>query len=95
MSDKPKEEHFDDPAAFIKEIQERSDDIEKVVIYPPGFSLVNAKGQRASHAIPQMIMLLHKVNGETLIVGAESAEHILNDGILNRMRIKIQLHKGG
>jgi hypothetical protein len=36
-------------------------------------------------------LIMHSVNGEKFIVGKESAEEILNDGILNRMGIRIQL----
>jgi len=72
---------------LLKYIQERTDDIEKAVI-PQHLTIVFQPGNEQVQAA----MVLHLISGETLIVrDKEDAEAVLNDGILNRMKIRIEL----
>lgn len=74
-------------AGLLKYIRERTDDIEKAVI-PQHLSIVFHPSEEAVQAA----LVFHLMSGETLIVREkEDAEAVLNDGILNRMKIKIEL----
>ena len=72
---------------LLKYIKERTDDIQKAVI-PQHLSIVfQPNGERVEAA-----MVLHLISGETLIVrDTADTEAVLNDGILNRMKIKIEI----
>jgi hypothetical protein len=75
--------------AFIKE---RSDDIEKVVILPPG-TLVMDAGKHVE-TLQEFQMMLFLVNNRRTVIGQQDTELLLNDGILNRMKISIEFFKG-
>lgn len=66
---------------LLTTIRERFDDIERAVLVPPG--LISE----------QFVMVLDFMNGERQVIDADNAEIILNDGILNRMHVKIELAK--
>ncbi len=72
---------------LLNYIRERSDDIEKAVI-PQHLSVVfQPSGERVEAGL-----VLHLMSGEVLIVNQKGdAETVLNDGILNRMKIRIEL----
>ena len=89
--DGPQLEDFGSTEALLKEIQERSDDIEKAVILPPGF-VFTYLGQAKSLPLKQFGLVLHFANERKVIFGDDVAV-VLNDGILNRMRIQIELAK--
>jgi hypothetical protein len=72
---------------LLRHIQERSDDIEKVII--PQTEHVSIGGTIPAPFPPGIIICL--INGEQWGISKEDAEIILNDGILNRMKIKIQI----
>lgn len=93
MNDKPISEDFGSSSALLKEIQERSDDIEKAVILPPGYSL-SRDGKQTSKPFPTFLLMLFFVNGDRKIMHGDDGEMVLNDGILNRMRIRIEFAKG-
>lgn len=72
---------------LLKYIRERADDIEKAVI-PQHLAIVFQPSQEQVQAG----LVLHLVSGEVLIVREkEDAEAVLNDGILNRLKIRIEL----
>ena len=72
---------------LLQYIRERTDDIEKAVI-PQHLSVVFHPGEEEVEAA----LVLHLISGETLIVQEKAdAEAVLNDGILNRMKIRIEL----
>ena len=74
-------------AGLMQYIREKADDIEKAVI-PQHLSIVfhNSKEQ------VQAGLVFHLVSGEILIVREkQDAEAVLNDGILNRLNIRIEL----
>ncbi|MDB5344243.1 MAG: hypothetical protein JWP89_2620 [Schlesneria sp.] len=72
--------------AFIKE---RSDDIEKVVI-PQMANLAITRSGIPVAETDKVGMIIHMISHRFLIVPSD-AELLLNDGILNRMNIKIEL----
>ena len=74
-------------AGLLQYIRERSDDIEKAVI-PQHLSIVFHPSEERVEAG----LVLHLVSGEVLIVNdKKDAEAVLNDGILHRMKIRIEL----
>jgi hypothetical protein len=74
-------------AGLLNYIREKADDIEKAVI-PRHLSIVFHPSEERVEAG----LVLHLVSGELLIVNKkQDAEAVLNDGILNRMKIKIEL----
>jgi hypothetical protein len=78
---------------FLKEIQERSDDIEKIVLLPPG--LIGTAGVRVDPPTEGISLLIRFLDGTgQRAIHPDDVEIILNDGILNRMRIKIEVFRG-
>jgi hypothetical protein len=79
--------NFGSSEALLGFIQERSEDIERVEIYGPGFTL-NYVGQPV-YTLPDFTMMLYFMDGQRKIITRDDAEIVLNDGILNRMGIKV------
>jgi len=74
-------------AETLQYIKEKSDDIEKVVIPQSQFIIFPKTGERIEASL-----VLHLIGGALKIVpNKRDAEAVLNDGILNRMKIKIEL----
>lgn len=72
---------------LLKYIQERSDDIEKVVIPQHPFIAFPATGEQVEAGL-----VIHLIGGDLKIIpNRQDAEAILNDGILHRMKIRIEL----
>lgn len=82
-------QHFGSNEELVKYLKARCDDIEKAVIIAPG--LVQADG-RVGH-LDDFQMVLHMVNGGGLRIGRNAAEMLLNDGLLNRLNIRIEFGK--
>jgi hypothetical protein len=80
--------NFGSSEALLRFVQERSEDIDRVEIYGPG-AVLTTGGERP-YRIANFIMLLHFMSGEKKMISRDDAEILLNDGILNRMRIKIE-----
>src|SRR5436190_14533974 len=83
-------EYLGSTEAVLKRIQERSDDFEKVVLHPPGGQFTQ-HGRATSEMIPYFVMTFHLVSGRKHSIFGSDVETVLNDGILNRMKIKIEL----
>ena len=75
--------------AYIKSI---SDDIEKAVI-PQTPEIFLTDGQQTIGHYP-VGMVLYMVNSHMKFLHHKDAEILLNDGLLNRLRIKIELFHG-
>jgi hypothetical protein len=86
----------DSPSArLLRFIQERSDDLEKVVLLPPGVAPAQ-DGVLVGLPVNQFILMLHFVDGNRKAIFGDDVELVLNDGILHRMKIHIELrHSGG
>jgi hypothetical protein len=85
------EQRFHNSDEVLRFVQERSDDIEKVVIpQHPFISVFDPKNPVEATEVPAG-MVLHLIGDDFRIIHPKDAELILNDGILNRMRIKIEL----
>jgi hypothetical protein len=75
---------------LLQMLKERSDDFSEAVLVPPGWRVAD-HGLPISPVLQKIILLLVKAGGGHLAVAAdEDIENILNDGILNRMRIPIR-----
>jgi hypothetical protein len=90
MSDAPEFEDFGSSAELLKFIQERSEDIERAEILCPGLVLTYM-GQPVA-PLKDFAIMLHMSDKRRMIV-REDAEILLNDGILNRMKIRIEFFK--
>jgi hypothetical protein len=85
-------EDFGTPEAVLRYIQERSDDIEKVVIpQTPTILIHDPKDPSGEISEVAAGLVIHLVSGQLKIIHPETAPLILNDGILHRMRIRIEL----
>ena len=73
---------------LLRLIQEKSDDIEKVVI-PQSPGVLSFMGTPIA-SLEKYGMIIHMLQQRCLI-GRPDAELILNDGILSRMGIRIEL----
>lgn len=82
---------FGSSEELLRYIQEKSDDIERVVIIPPG-AVVTYMGVPQA-PIEEFKAMLYLCNGERKVIGTTDAEILLNDGILNRMKLKIEFLK--
>jgi hypothetical protein len=90
MADVPYIESHGDSAALLRFFQERSDDIEKVVLYPPG-SVLTFKGQPQSAPSSTFSLLVHFLSDDRRLIFGGDVELLLNDGIFSRMKIPIKL----
>ena len=86
------ERSFGSSEAVLRFIQERSEDIEKAVI-PQFPTIVLSDGGEPEER--EAGLVLHMLDGYMTILHPKDAELVLNDGILTRMRIKIELYRGG
>ena len=85
------EQRFESSDELLRFIQEKTDDIEKAVIpQHPIISIFDPKNPAEFTEVPAG-MVLHLIGGRLKIIHPADAQLILNDGILNRMRIKIEL----
>ena len=83
---------FGDSDGVLAYIKERSDDIEKAVI--PQMRSIDLVGKDGVVANIEAGLILHLCDGHKQFVTPVDAEIVLNDGILNRMRIRIELFRG-
>jgi hypothetical protein len=84
-------QRFSSSEELLRFVQERTDDIEKAVIpQHPFISVYDPKKPTAVTEVPAG-MVLHLIGNDFRVIHPSDAELILNDGILNRMRIKIEL----
>ena len=91
MDDDPQAEFndFGSTEALVKDIQERSDDITKVVLLRKKNALT--RNGASFLDLSNTGMILHFVGGKARLVTIQDAQAILNDGILNRMKIRIEI----
>jgi hypothetical protein len=89
MVEMPEFFDFGSSEKLLEYIKERSDDIEKVVILPPGVAL-HYMGQQMGPPQQGFSMMLHFVGGKREQICQADAEILLNDGILSRMKLKIE-----
>jgi hypothetical protein len=73
-------------------IKEKSEDIEKAVI--PQFLGLTIKKAGTPIGNYEVGMILHMIDGTRKLLTPEDAEIVLNDGILARMKIRIELFRG-
>ncbi len=93
MAEEPESIDFGSSERLLAFIKERSDDIEKVVILPPGTWVMDSG--RHVETLQEFQMMLCLVNQRRKIIGQQDAQRVLNDGILNRMNIPIEFFGGG
>lgn len=89
MSDDYQMDKYESSGELLRVIQERSDDIERAIVTPPGFVMENPDGRKVR--FPAFTLIFKTVSGQQLVVGKDDAEVVLNDGILTRMKVPIQL----
>jgi hypothetical protein len=94
MADMPEINNLGTTEALVKYVQERSDDIEKAVLFPPGMTLAQ-NGVRVMGPFDQFALVFHLTNGRSQAIFGGDVEAVLNDGILYRMRIRIELPQQG
>ena len=84
------EQNLGGTTQLLRYFQERSDDITKVVI--PQHPYIELAGKSGERTNVEAGLIIHLLNGDLKIVpNRQDAEAILNDGILTRMKIRIEL----
>jgi methyl coenzyme M reductase subunit D len=83
---------FNTPEELLSHLKSRADDIDLVVIHPPGCTITR-DGIIYSGPFPSFAMEFKHSDGKNVLIFGEQIEMVLNDGILNRLRIKIELGK--
>lgn len=89
MSDQPFLNEFGGSDKLLAYLKEKSEQIEKAVI--PQFPFITIVYDGEDIADHETGMVIQMIDGSRTILRPRDAEMILNDGILNRMRIRIQL----
>jgi len=84
---------FPTVAALVRYIHERSDELQKAVVIPPGVAFVENETELLA-PVECFTLLLRVAKGDPIVVRDEPVEAILNNGILNRMHVKIELWTG-
>ena len=92
MAQEPEFTDFGSSDALLAYIKNISDDIEKAVI-PQTPEIFLTDGQRTIGHYP-VGMVLYMVNTHMKFLHYKDAEILLNDGLLNRLRIRIELFHG-
>lgn len=89
MADFP-QERFSSSEALIRQLQERSDDFEGVTMMVANdLFMTGPEGQR--HLAKNCCCLIKTCTGESILIHREEFETLLNDGILQRLKIPISL----
>jgi len=89
MSEFP-EEQFSTSDQLLKRLQERSDDFEGVTIMVANDMPISGPDKQRKLAIDCCCMI-KLCNGGSLLIHRDELETLLNDGILQRMKIPISL----
>ena len=87
--DRPTYRDFGGAEALVRYVQERSGELERVVI-PTSPSVLHHRGEPVANMSTAGMLLCYAGGGRELLSKAD-AEALLNDGVLNRMRIRIEL----
>jgi hypothetical protein len=77
--------------ALLASIKDQADDIERAVI--PRTEKVSIQGNDGKVIVTEAGIVLHLVGGGFRVLHPKDAELILNDGLLNRLRIPIEFMK--
>ena len=76
-----------DSRELLRYFQEKCDAIEKVTIPKPPYILLPQTGEEVEAS-----MVLHLLSGEMKVIpDQKTAEAVLNDGLLHRLKIRIEL----
>lgn len=87
MEEQPSYERFPTPEALLEYLRERSDDIETVNIpVQPHIALVAPDGR--SQKKSNVGAMLKLCSGRSLMIHREDAEMLINDGVLQRLKIR-------
>lgn len=80
---------FGSTEAVVNYVKERSDDLEKVVVpQSPELDISDSTGRTTRRPVG---MILHFIGDRQQHLHPVDAERLLNDGIFNRMKIRIVL----
>ncbi len=88
MTDRPEFTDFGSSEKLLEYFKEKSDDIEKVIIVPPGTQITYEREPVTTLREFQMMICL--INDQRKMIGQKDAELLLNDGILSRMKLRIE-----
>ena len=86
--EQPEYKDFETSEGLLAFIRAKADDIEKVVIPARGNTVVTYRGKPIS-TFEDLGMVIHTLQ-HRILVSKATADVILKDGILGRMRIKIE-----
>jgi hypothetical protein len=90
MSDDFEADRYPSAEELLKALQERADDFEKLTIQVPNeLLLTGPRGQRK--IAPNICGGIKMCSGKTLFIHREDMEILLNNGILQRLKIPVVL----
>lgn len=75
---------------LVRYIHEQSDEVKKAILIPPGFAYVD-RGVELLPPVDVFTLVLYVANGDPIVLRDDPVEAILNNGILNRRHIRIEL----
>ena len=78
------------PAEFLKHLQELTDDTESVSVAIMDH-VRHKKNDGSTKEYSGVGAVLNLCDGGTRVISIEDAERLINDGVLQRMKIKIRL----
>ncbi len=90
MDDQPKNKQFASSEELLRFLRERCDDIDSVVIpVQEGVTQLGPEGQR--NTITGVGAIIRLCDGSLNTIHRHDAEMLINDGVLQRLRIKCVL----
>ena len=90
MPELPEEHHFASLEGLLAYLREHTDDIDSIVIpIHDGVMFVGPKGDKLN--MPGVGAILKFCSGRTKVIHREAAEALINDGVLQRSKIKCML----
>ncbi|MBA4032390.1 MAG: hypothetical protein C0478_16080 [Planctomyces sp.] len=90
MTSEPRQEQFGSSSELLKRLQERADDLDQLsIMVVNDLPMVGPKGQGL--LAKNSCGVLKTCSGESIVINRNDLEILLNDGILQRMKIPISL----
>ena len=90
MADQPENYQFNSPDELLKYLKEKSDDIDRLTV--PVKADILFTGPEGQQIVDRNVgAILNLCDGRSIVIAPETANALLNDGILNRLGIEIKL----
>lgn len=89
-SERPEDIRFDSSEALLRYLREKSDDVDRLTIaVPEGIQFSAPNGDKLIRRNAAAVLAL--CSGTQLVLHRDDLEKLLNDGLLNRMKIPVNV----